>query len=344
MRRSRETALATTLLMVAFLGCDEGGNPLGPSDVVVAEDDKHRGVNLVASSSLPPDALDHLVRNHVTWIAQTPFGWQQRYDDPKVVLRTRGVIWGETDEGLRATVAAARAVGINTLLKPHLWLIEEVPEQWRGTISFSTEEQWLQWESDYRTFILHYAELAQQAQVEAFSVGVELRSAVLARPEFWSMLISEVRETYSGKLTYGANWYREYLEVPFWDQLDFIGIHAYFPLTNSLDASIADLERGWRPHLEEIDNLHRRYEKPVLFTEIGYRSISGAAVDPADFRVAREPDLAEQTDAYRALFRVFWDRPGLAAYICGIGSRTTAAPAASATTTTHRRTSLQSRW
>lgn len=166
-------------------------------------------------------------------------------------MHTRGVIWRETDKGLRAPAVAARVVGRDTLLKPHLWLIEEVPDQWRGSISFSTEKQWLQWKSDYRTFILHYAELAQQAQAEDFSVGVKLRSAVLAQPEFWSLLISEVRETYSGKLACGASWYREYLEVPFWDQLDFIGIHAYFPLTNSLDASIADLERGWRPHLEE---------------------------------------------------------------------------------------------
>ena len=306
-------ARSVFLLSLLLLGCDRGDSPIGPSDVVVADGEKHRGVNLVASSSLPADAFDHLLRNHVSWIAQVPFGWQRRYDDPGIELRTTsGVRWGETDAGLRATAAAARATGIRTLLKPHIWLIEDVPGQWRGTISFADEEQWRRWESDYRTFILHYARLAEEEGIEAFSIGVELRSAILARPEFWRLLISEVRAIYSGKVTYGANWYKEYREVPFWDQLDFIGIHAYFPLTAEPGASLTALERGWKPHLDEIELLQRGLGLPILFTEIGYRSIAGAAIAPADFTITASVDLDEQAEAYQALFRVFWDRPWFA--------------------------------
>ena len=68
------------------------------------------------------------------------------------------------------------------------------------------------------------------------------------------------------------------------------------------------MEKGWRPHLNEIDRLHRRHGLPVLFTEIGYRSISGTTIDPSNFTVLRPLDLTEQTEAYEALFRVFWDR------------------------------------
>ena len=264
------------LALVAF-ACDIR-QPAGPEDLTLEVGEKHRGVNLVAGRSLPFDTFDPLVQNNVAWIAQTPFGWQRRFDDPEIEIRTSGVRWGETDAGLTETAAQASTAGIRTMLKPHIWLIEEVEGEWRGTIDFDTEADWIRWEDDYRAFILHYAILAEETGMEAFSLGVELRSAVLERPHFWDQLISEVRTVYSGQLTYGANWYREYEEIGFWSQLDFIGVHAYFPLTASLDPTVDELLEGWQPHLETLESLHRMHRKPILFTEIGYRSIDGATV------------------------------------------------------------------
>ena len=114
---------------------------------------------------------------------------------------------------------------------------------------------------------------------------------------------------YGGSLTYGANWDREFEEVEFWDLLDFIGVHAYFSLTEKMDASIEELEQGWQPHVLALEGLTAAYGKPVLFTEVGYRSITGAGVDPWNWQVRRPTDGgAEQADAYEALFRTFWDR------------------------------------
>ena len=54
------------------------------------------------------------------------------------------------------------------------------------------------------------------------------------------------------------------------------------------------------------------HDKPVLFTEVGYRSIAGAAIAPWDWTVRQPLDMQEQADAYEALFRTFWDRPWFA--------------------------------
>ena len=297
---------------LALSGCESRRTPTDSDILSPPVGAQHRGVNLVAGATLPADTFDHLGRNNVDWVAQIPFGWQPRYDVPEVRLRTTGVVWGETDRGLRETTSQARAQGFKTLLKPHLWLIEEVPGQWRGTISFTSEEEWLRWEEDYRSFILHYAHLAAETGMEMFCIGVELHSAVRERPAFWRQLIQEIRAIYPGELIYGANWFQEYKDVSFWDQLDYIGIHAYFPLTNSLDARIDELERGWQPYLESIEALQQTYGKKVIFTEIGYRSIAGAAIEPWNWTVRRRLDLQEQSDSYEALFRTFWHQPWFA--------------------------------
>ena len=49
---------------------------------------------------------------------------------------------------------------------------------------------------------------------------------------------------YSGKLTFGANWYLEYEDVTFWDDLDYIGIQAYFPLTKKENQGVDELVKG----------------------------------------------------------------------------------------------------
>jgi hypothetical protein len=291
-----------------MVGCGDGSRPTDHdigTDVAPA---KMAGVNLEVRRRLTDADLDELVDAGVAWIAVIPFGWQPRWDVPEVRLRATGVRWGETDDGLRETIRRARERGIRSLLKPHVWLTEEVAGQWRGTIGFEAEADWLAWESDYRLLVLHYAALAQEAGADMFSVGVELHRSVRDRPAFWQALIADTRRVYSGPMTYGANWDREALDVTFWDDLDFIGVHAYFPLTHRLDASVAQLERGWQQPLQQLASLCERHDRQVLFTEIGYRSIEGAGVEPWNFTVQGAVDTQEQADAYEALFRALWHR------------------------------------
>ena len=108
--------------------------------------------------------------------------------------------------------------------------------------------------------------------MEALCIGTELRTAVLNRPDAWRSLIADVREVYGGELTYSANWYREFEEVPFWDALDYIGIQVYFPLADSTGSkmSLDAFKAAWAPHVARIEALQQRVGKPVLFTEVGY--------------------------------------------------------------------------
>jgi len=294
-----------------FLACGEDGtNPVGAVDHTTGvANPAYQGVNLDISGRPSPADFDALVDAGVNWIALVPFGWQPRFDTPEVQLRTSGVRWSETDAGLREIAASARERGISVMLKPHIWLRQEVPGEWRGTIRFDRDEDWQLWESAYHALILHYAQLAADEEIELFSVGVELNSSIRARPAFWRQLIDDVRQVFPGRVTYGANWFEEFKEVSFWDLVDVIGVHAYFPLTNRSDATVEQLVTGWQQHVGDIRALCLTHDKPVAFLEVGYRSVSGAAIEPWRYDEEKPDDATEQAESYEALFRTFWHEP-----------------------------------
>ena len=269
----------------------------------------------VAGREVAERDFEPLVASHVNWIVQTPFGWQRSVDSPEIRLVTGGrVLWGETDEGLATTTGLARRHGIHTMLKPHIWLTH-AGGKWRGDIAMSSEEDWQAWFADYRTFIMHYARLAETNSIEALCIGTELRATVNQREDDWRRIIADVRAIYGGKLTYGANWYEEFEEVPFWDALDYVGIQAYFPLSDAESPTLGELRRAWQRLVQRIERVHERSGKPVLFTELGYRSAAFAASKPWEWPRAVGPvgvDLELQARCYRAFFETFWEKPWFA--------------------------------
>ena len=71
--------------------------------------------------------------------------------------------------------------------------------------------------------------------------------------------------------------------MPFWDELDIIGIDAYFPLTGSNDPTKEDLIAAWEIHADEIQSWREEMnltDKDVILTEIGYPSADGANTQP----------------------------------------------------------------
>ncbi|MCC3158644.1 hypothetical protein LJ737_15450 [Hymenobacter sp. 15J16-1T3B] len=315
-RKLRLGGLLPLLFLLLASRCEPPAQATSPGLVPPAA--RLRGVSWVAADSTTEDEIRELQRNHVTWIAQTPFGWQADSASPDVVLHTGGgrqrrAFWGEADSGLVHTARLARRHGIRTLLKPHLWLRSR--GQWPGQVQMRSAADWQHWFSSYAVFILHYARLAEQHRMEALCIGTELKHAAVEHEAEWRRLIGDIRQVYHGQLTYAANWHEEYEHVRFWDALDFIGVQAYFPLTARARPDTAELRRAWLPHLLALARVQQRYGKPVLFTEAGYRSIPTAAAAPWEWPDPRQPtpeDDATQAACYEALFRSCWRQPWLA--------------------------------
>ncbi len=300
------TSLGILVLTARFILPADG-------EVALHSPNKQQGVCWVGGREIvSKNEFAPLLTNHINWISQTPFGWLASPSDPNIRMNTGNdhVWWGESDFGIAETTALARNVNIQTMLKPHLW----VRGSWPGEIKMGSSEAWDLWFSSYRQFILHYAQLAEANQIEILCVGTELMYASAYEAE-WRNLIEEIRKIYSGKITYAANFDQEYEKVKFWDALDFIGIQAYFPLSQNNNPSAEEMAVNWTAHLKSIEQIHKQYGKPVIFTEIGYRSTEDAAIEPWKWPQENRNAVSSaetQAKCYEAFFNSAWTKPWLA--------------------------------
>jgi len=279
----------------------------------IASANKQRGVCWVGGREVVTEKqLTPLLSNSVNWISQTPFGWQASATNPEIRMNTGSghVWWGESDAGITETTMLARKINIKTLLKPHLW----IRGSWPGEVNMSDDETWDLWFSNYKDLILHYAKLAESNKIEIFCIGTELAHATVFEAK-WRNLIGEIRKVYSGQLTYAANFDEEYENIKFWDALDFIGVQAYFSLSQKNNPSTDEMATNWSAHLKSIEQIHKKFDKPVLFTEIGYRSTEDAAIEPWKWPQENKDAIssaATQAKCYEAFFKSAWNMPWLA--------------------------------
>jgi hypothetical protein len=90
-------------------------------------------------------------------------------------------------------------------------------------------------------------------------------------------------------------------------------VDGYFPLVDAPTPETEDLVAAWEGDRRGLLNLHRSYCKPVLFTEMGYRSADYAAWEHWD--IARlKVNMDAQTNGYEAFFRVFSEEQWVAGY------------------------------
>jgi hypothetical protein len=157
--------------------------------------------------------------------------------------------------------------------------------------------------------------IAAEKNVAMLCIGTELASmSGGGHAARWAGLIARIRSRYSGLLTYAANGVDaadEFTGVSFWPQVDLLGVDVYTPLTDKTNPTRAELAAGWRRNRNGQDmvaafqNLQRAYAKPLIFTEIGYRSADGANRAPWDWGASMATDTTEQADCYAAMYEVW---------------------------------------
>jgi hypothetical protein len=265
---------------------------------------KINGVSFVASrDSINKEHITPVLQTNSNYVTLMPYSFIRNIETPKVEFNTNREWFGESENGLLQYAKEFQKVGVKLMVKPHLWLRRG---GFTGHLKPNSEENWLILEQSYRDYILTYAKAAQELKAEMLCIGTELEQFVLNRPKYWENLIKEIRTIYKGKLTYAANW-DEFKRITFWEDLDFIGIDAYFPLSEKKSPTIQEFELGWKPHKEEIIRIQKQFNKPVLFTEFGYRSIDFNGKEPwVSNRVKGNINLQAQANGLQAIYNQFW--------------------------------------
>lgn len=215
-----------------------------------------------------------------------------------------------SDSALAEGIDYVHSLGMHAQVSIYL---ESYDGQWRANINPSDRDTWYK---NYGAELMHYGQLAESHGVELYMLGAELidmasASANSDNTARWDTMIANVRNVYHGALTYSANRGQQGSEselpnIGFWDKLDYVGVSAYYELPG--DGSVASLESDWQNvNNYDITPIEQKTGKPVLFTEVGYRSVDNAHNQPWDSWDGGNYNPTEQANDYTALFD-YWNK------------------------------------
>jgi len=213
-----------------------------------------------------------------------------------------------TPQQLGDLITHAKNLKLRVILMPIVLLDKpRSMTEWRGTIN---PDDWSAWWESYRSLLYHYCWIAQGYGVDVLVVGSELVSTETKTDE-WRKTIAMVRKYYKGMLTYSANW-DHYKDIPFWDQLDLIGMNSYYKLGDDQNVTVEEIQRRWTPIQQRLLDFVHKTRKPLLFLEVGWCSLRNAASEPWDYTQESEPiDLDLQRRLYEGFFKTWYGRPEL---------------------------------
>lgn len=268
--------------------------------------EKINGVSFVSPRNQIGDAeIAHINNSRAGWVQFIPYAFCQN-GSASVNYNPNTGWWGESLAGTRTMIRSAHQQGLKILLKPHIWIFGT---GWAGEFTLTNENDWVTWEAEYQEYIMTFARLAAEEDVEMVCVGTELNQIVLDRPDYFGRLADSVRTIYNGPVTYAANW-DNYEQVQFWNKMDYIGVDAYFPLVDAETPAVEDLISAWQPTKAILRGLSRQYELPILFTEWGYLSVANCGWRNWELEadLQNQPlNMQAQANAYEGIFQTFWE-------------------------------------
>ncbi len=255
----------------------------------------------------PPHQVEHtrfdaFVESGANWVAITPYAFLAE-GNTELNWNSKYTWWGEKKIGVKECVRMAKQKGFRVMLKPHIWISHG---KYTGALSFESETDWTSFEKSYKEYLVSYLEMFSDNEIDLLCIATELDGCVKNRPDFWKELAHELRDNFDVPLTYSANW-DAYQDLKHWSALDYIGISAYFPLEINSNVSKENLISAWNVHKGELAKKSNQLNKPILFTEYGYRSITNCYAEPWVSDTKGQANETEQTMAYEAIYDAIWD-------------------------------------
>lgn len=264
------------------------------------------------SSAASDQSMRRLAATGARWIALIVGGFQD-------TVSSTAISWlpprTPSDDDLSHAIALAHTLGLRVMLKPQVDLASD-GSHWRGDIGtpFHDEVAWQSWFASYGDGIVRYARLAQSQRVEQFCIGTEL-PGVSGREQSWREIVRKVRGQFTGPIVYASN-HGEEVDVRWWDALDYIGVDAYYALSDAVTPTVAELTQAWiqKGYVGTLQTLASKYGKKILFTEIGYRSVDRSAQAPWNYSAQAPANPEAQANAYEAAIATFTDKPWFAGF------------------------------
>jgi Glycoside Hydrolase Family 113 len=341
---------ASILLLICCLGVPaRGDESVDPSQFGFVKAFSWGWVGSRGDYASPQAAqsMKELAETGADWVCIAFGADMKTFHDPQFIWGDENTAMASDDE-LRRAIDLARENGLKVILKP---VVNCADGTWRAWIRFfrpvtdeeraagvtgeldpwgekpqmragevTDQDAWAGWWHNYSAFLVHYAKIAQEKDVELFCLGCEMNSTEQFEDR-WRALISQVREVFDGMLTYDINHGREQ-GLPWWDAVDVISVSAYYEVPPPPNVAVEDAVKTTTPQAEiearlegvkdALAAISRKWNKPILFIETGVTNVRGCARYPwshPDEKSDSPLDETEQANYYQALFKVFWNEP-----------------------------------
>ena len=261
-------------------------------------------------------SMKKLADTGTQWACLAFIVYQERYNSTEIMFDYKN---GVTDKDLTFAINKFHELGMKVCLKPVINCRDHV---WRARIEFpddsdaGRDEYWNKWFSHYQAFLCHYAEIAADTNCEMFCVGCEM-GGTERKESHWRDTIAQVKEIYKGPLTYNTNHGHEE-QVKWFDAVDIIGVSGYYSLTDETAPVVTDEEtmyKAWCEKRDFLKELSEKWNKKVMFAEVGIRSAAGCACMPWDYLHGDLPySEEEQANFYSSCLRAFANEPWFAGF------------------------------
>ncbi len=228
-------------------------------------------------------------------------------------------------QDLLAQIGSARSAGLHTVLAPDLLPLSGSLGDWWAAAP-NTTEWWNAWFTAYRTFLVGYADLAQQAGIEELvvarsSVGPAMPGAAGAPADAeirWRVLIRDLRNHFGGRIAVELLLTDQLQMAPlFLDEVDTIYVQVRSALGANDGASVEEMATSAGALLDGKAAVLAPLGKPIVI-EASFASANGGASgcpnDPSGACLALEalscgsplalsivPNMTVQANAYQAL-------------------------------------------
>lgn len=188
----------------------------------------------------------------------------------------------------------SKKIGLETSMRP---IIESKNKGSRERFNPGNINGWFE---DYSEILMNLSEFSEQHKIENIYVATELDSIFSKNLDKSNILIDKIRKKYSGKISYSFNF--PLLDTLFLKKIsqlntDFFGIDYYINLAQKRNSS-THWENYW--YFEQIN---KYITKPICLTEVGYRSIDNARVNPWDHTKNSSIDFQEQNVLYIGILK-----------------------------------------
>jgi hypothetical protein len=218
--------------------------------------------------------------------------YQTHATSTQLRLHTR---FSPTLEAIADTIRDARRAGLEVTVFPIVRLSDpRSPERMARHLGPADPDAWF---ASYGPDGGDLASLAMLTGATRLVVGSEL-SSLDGDLERWGKLITFIRAVFSGTLVYSANWDHYQRRTPvrpgrragrrrLFQSARAVGRR---PMSSPGRAAGERIGR-------EIESDLAKYDKPFVFTEVGYRSRHGATASPWDESLGRHADLRPNSSA-----------------------------------------------